>query len=145
MQKNEANGQIKPGLSLVRRPEPEPPQELVELEIWNLISEDLDQFVMHLEIAREYWRDHRELVEAPELHANLKALAGLPGGWSGELGADSRNNPHATPTVCSLAAELREKLTADPLVAAVVKELREEKMAQPWVVEHVRKLMRVVA
>ena len=57
MPKNEANAQTRPSLSLVRRPVLEPPQELIEREVWNLIADDLNQFGIHLEIAREYWRN----------------------------------------------------------------------------------------
>jgi hypothetical protein len=125
---DQQTGTAKAGLTLVvgRR---EIPKELIERALWVVTESDLSQFALNLEVAREFWQNHRELVEAPEMPAHLEALVDLP---FAALGRDEM-------------ADLRGKLMADPILAKVVTEIRNETMASSILVrtvtKHARKLM----
>jgi hypothetical protein len=59
------NPTAEPGLILIRKPEPEPPAELVEKALDCYAQIDRAEFASNLETARCMWRRHRDMVEAP--------------------------------------------------------------------------------
>ena len=120
------------GLSLVGRREI--PKELDDKVHWRFAQADLDQFAADLEIAREVYQAHPDLVTAPKMPAHLEALTNLA--QRGDYGALAEDD----------MADLREKITADPVLATIVSESREEVMGstvmREALTEQARKLMR---
>jgi hypothetical protein len=110
-----------PRLTLVGRRET--PKELVEKATWRLMQEDLCQFARAIDTAREFWRSHRDLVEAPEMPTHLAALV----------------NPD---DLAAAIAQVRKGLMADSRLAEIVSEARAD--VDPILVEEIaRSLMRV--
>lgn len=63
------------GLTLLKRPEPEPPAELVQRALELVFSNDLAEFANALDLARGFWRKFPKLVEAPRSHKLLRAVS----------------------------------------------------------------------
>jgi hypothetical protein len=53
-------------LKLLKKPEPEPPDELVEEILDGMVHTEMFRFADQIETARSYWRRYPELIEAPE-------------------------------------------------------------------------------